>query len=181
MNATLRNSKLLAYVLRHNPAHLQLDMDTQGWVPVSQIIANSTITFNELTEIVNNDSKGRYSFNDDASMIRANQGHSTPHVNMDFEQVTPPEILYHGTSLESWGKIQESGGLRAQSRHHVHLSADYETARNVGLRYAKTSANLIVLEINASSMNRFGHVFLKSVNNVYLIENVPIEFITQVS
>ena len=42
------------------------------------------------------DEKQRYSFNEDKTLIRANQGHSIP-VDVELEEKIPPEILYHGT------------------------------------------------------------------------------------
>ncbi len=42
------------------------------------------------------DEKQRYSFNEDKTLIRANQGHSIP-VDVELEEVEPPEILFHGT------------------------------------------------------------------------------------
>ena len=49
-----------------------------------------------LEEIVRTDSKQRYSFNEDKTLIRANQGHSIP-VDVELEQKTPPDVLWHGT------------------------------------------------------------------------------------
>ena len=49
-----------------------------------------------LEEIVRSDEKQRYSFNEDHTLIRANQGHSIP-VDVELQEAEPPEILYHGT------------------------------------------------------------------------------------
>ena len=46
--------------------------------------------------IVRTDEKQRYSFNEDHSLIRANQGHSIP-VDVELEEKIPPDILWHGT------------------------------------------------------------------------------------
>ena len=49
-----------------------------------------------LEEIVRTDNKQRYSFNEDKTLIRANQGHSIP-VDVELKKAVPPDILYHGT------------------------------------------------------------------------------------
>jgi len=54
-------------------------------------------------------------------------------------------------------------------RHHVHLSADEETARGVGARRGRP----VVLVIDAAAMHRDGHVFFVSANGVWLTEDVP--------
>ena len=43
------------------------------------------------------DNKGRYSFNSDKTLIRANQGHSIP-VDVELGKKIPPEVLYHGSA-----------------------------------------------------------------------------------
>lgn len=50
-----------------------------------------------LDEIVRTDEKQRYSYNEDHTLIRANQGHSIP-VDVELEEMEPPEFLYHGTA-----------------------------------------------------------------------------------
>ena len=82
-------SKYLSYLLRHNPSDIDLSMNNQGWVSVGELISNLEkfdkyqITFDFLKEVVDTDSKQRYSFTDDFKYIRANQGHSVD-VEIDF-------------------------------------------------------------------------------------------------
>ena len=85
-----------------------------------------------LEEIVATDNKQRYSFNEDHTLIRANQGHSVP-VDVELEEVEPPETLFHGTGEKYTASIDEQG-LISKSRLYVHLSADRETAVKVGQR-----------------------------------------------
>ncbi len=95
-------SKLLSLVLRHKPHILNLKMDDKGWVNVDELLINlyeikgMTLTYDELIEIVESNDKKRFTFNDDKSAIRANQGHSI-NVDLDMEECVPPSILYHGT------------------------------------------------------------------------------------
>lgn len=77
MNKT-KLSKWLSYVLRHEPESINLSVDKRGWANVSELLAkaNNSLTIEILEEIVTEDDKQRYSFNEDETMIRANQGHS---------------------------------------------------------------------------------------------------------
>ena len=61
-----------------------------------------------LEEIVRTDSKQRYSFNENKTLIRANQGHSI-HVDVELEQKIPPNILWHGTGENMWNPLTKSG------------------------------------------------------------------------
>jgi putative RNA 2'-phosphotransferase len=54
-------------------------------------------------------------------------------------------------------------------RHHVHLSADPETATRVGARHGKP----VVLEVAAARMAADGHRFYVSDNGVWLTDAVP--------
>jgi putative RNA 2'-phosphotransferase len=85
---------------------------------------------------------------------------------------TPPDILYHGTVEKNLDSIFEKG-LSKMNRHHVHLSADTETAQKVGMRHGKP----IILKIESKKMYDQGYVFYLSENQVWLTDNVPSEFI----
>ena len=74
-------SKFISLVLRHNPAAAHVALDEHGWADVEALLAGirSTgrqIDMDTLEEIVAADNKQRYSFNQDKTLIRANQGHS---------------------------------------------------------------------------------------------------------
>ena len=132
---------------------------------------NHGFNFELLEEIVKTDNKQRYSFNDNMTLIRANQGHSIP-VDVELEEEFPPEFLYHGTGekyIESIDKI----GLIPKSRLYVHLSKDITTAEQVGKRHGKE----IVYQVNAGQMYKDGYKFFLSVNNVWLTKEVPVKYL----
>ena len=93
-------SKFLSLILRHKPETIEIKLDEHGWADVSELISGISKTrpfdMKMLEEIVRTDSKQRYSFNKDKTLIRANQGHSIS-VDVELEKKTPPEFLYHGT------------------------------------------------------------------------------------
>ena len=129
------------------------------------------LTKEMLEEIVRTDNKQRYSFNDDHSLIRANQGHSIP-VDVELEEKTPPDILYHGTGLKYTESIDRQG-LIPKSRLYVHLSADYDTAVKVGQRHGKP----VVYQVKAGKMTADGYKFYLSVNGVWLTKRVLPEYL----
>ena len=119
-----------------------------------------------MEEVVATNDKKRFSFSPDGRLIRANQGHSVE-VDLGLVPVEPPELLYHGTVERFLDSIRERA-LRG-NRHHVHLSADRETAARVGQRRGRP----VVLVVEAGRMHNDGQVFYRSENGVWLTEAVP--------
>lgn len=123
-------------------------LDEHVWANVDELIEGISrqqhFDMAMLEEIVATDDKQRYSFNEDKTLIRANQGHSVP-VNVELEQVSPPKHLYHGTG-EKYVTSIEAQGLSPKSRLYVHLSPDYNTAEKVGSRHGRS----VILSIKKS-------------------------------
>lgn len=170
-------SKFLSLVLRHKPEEIGIFLDAQGWTNVQTLLHqlanhNSTISLSELESIVENSDKRRFAFNDNHTRIRASQGHSIE-IELGYTAKKPPGLLYHGTATRFLDSIL-ADGLRKESRHHVHLSPDADTAHNVGSRHGKP----IVLTIQSADMATQGYLFYQSENGVWLTEAVPKEFIT---
>jgi putative RNA 2'-phosphotransferase len=173
----VRISKFLSLVLRHEPAKAGLTLDSAGWVEVDAVLrgcaaADVRLTRAELDAVVAQSEKQRFAFNEDRTRIRANQGHSVE-VQLDYEAVPPPDVLYHGTADRFLASIR-AAGLRKGERHHVHLSADRKIAIEVGRRHGRP----VVLTIAAGAMHRAGHAFFRSANGVWLTEHVPAEFLS---
>ena len=169
-------SKYLSRHLRHQPERLGLSLETGGWVKVEDLLKacaenNFPLTLAELKEVVEKDDKRRFSFDASGGKIRANQGHSVE-VDLQLKKQTPPARLFHGTAERRAALISERG-LSKMARHHVHLSADTETARKVGSRYGKP----LIFEIDTMAMLEKGFEFFVSENGVWLVESVPPEFL----
>ncbi len=167
-----RISKFLSLVLRHRPDKIALTLDDAGWAGVDELLAalnrhNFPVTREELQTTVATNDKQRFAFNEDATKIRASQGHSVA-VALDYQPAVPPAVLYHGTVARFLDSIRAQG-LLPGNRHHVHLSADDTTARRVGARRGAP----IVLQIDAARMHADGYVFYLSANGVWLAAHVP--------
>lgn len=172
------DGKYLSYILRHAPSAANVELDDNGYVRIDALINGIKQTgrntdLAELETIVANDGKGRFSFNEDRTEIRANYGHSVA-VNLQMRAVAPPEFLYHGTAKKFLDGIAAEG-IKKQSRNFVHLSADLQTASEVGARHGQSA----VLQIAAQQMHRDGFVFYLSDSGVWLTEFVPSEYIFQ--
>ena len=146
-------SKFLSLVLRHKPQEIGITLDAEGWVAVDELLAaaarhGETTSREQLDEVVATNDKKRFSFSPDGRLIRANQGHSVE-VDLGLVPVEPPELLYHGTVERFLDSIREKGLVRG-NRHHVHLSADRDTAARVGQRRGQPMA----LVVEAGRMQR---------------------------
>lgn len=178
-----RVSVYIAYLLRHNPGELNLDMDIHGWVSVSQLLdrinasGKHRLTMDALTRLVRDDNKGRYRFSDDGRFIRACQGHTISWVEPVLETGAPPSVLYHGTTEDAWEKIRNSGFISKMSRHAVHMQPDLQKAWQSARRWRRTP---VVLKIDAERMHREGFSFAVSDNGVWCTERVPTQYILEI-
>jgi putative RNA 2'-phosphotransferase len=173
---TIKASKFLSLILRHEPERVGLKLGDAGWVGVDELLDavnrhGVALTLDQLKHIVATSDKKRFAFSNDGRRIRANQGHSVE-VDLRYAPQTPPEILYHGTAARFLHRIRKDG-LQRMQRHDVHLSAETKVTLQVGGRHGKP----VLLIIRAGDMHRAGHVFRCSANGVWLVNRVPPEFI----
>ncbi len=174
--SAIRTSKFLSLVLRHAPATVGIVLDDAGWTDVAKLLRalaahGHPLTRDQLAELVAASDKQRFALSPDGTRIRANQGHSVE-VELALPVVSPPARLFHGTVSEFLSSIRATGLVKG-ARHHVHMSADLETATKVGRRRGK----LVLLLVRAEAMAEAGHVFYRSANGVWLTDRVPPEFL----
>jgi len=172
-------SVFISLALRHNPDAARIKLDEHGWANVDELITGINYTgrridMSVLEEIVGTDQKQRYSFNEDRTLIRANQGHSIP-VDVELKETEPPIFLYHGTAERFLSSI-EVEGLKSMSRLYVHLSRDIETALKVGGRHGEA----VALKVNSKEMFDDGYKFCISENGVWLTKEVPVKYINKI-
>lgn len=174
----IKLSRFISLILRHKPETIGEKLSNDGYMEVVALIEginkhfnSNVITSEILDNIVTKDDKGRYSFNADKTLIRANQGHSVS-VNLGLKETTPPDVLFHGTGEKYIESILRDG-LNKKSRQFVHLSKDLETAITVGKRHGSVK----VLLINSKLMHKDGQKFFCSENGVWLTEHVDTNYI----
>ena len=151
-------------------------MDESGWVDVNDLLTKlqeqgHQVTLADIVSIVEDNDKKRFTLSADMSRIKAEQGHSIS-VELELEQVQPPEKLFHGT-VDRFLELIKRDGLKKMNRHHVHLSKDSETATMVGGR----RGDPVILVVDAMQMHRDGMVFYRSANGVWLTDHVPPSYI----
>lgn len=167
-------SKTVSHALRHEPWLYELELDDEGWVPADQLLDGlrrlggrwAGVDRTALERMIAESSKTRYELRGDR--IRALYGHSVPG-RIDKEPAEPPDVLFHGTSPATLGRVLEQG-LRPMGRQYVHLSPDRETAVQVGLRKARPCA---VLLVDAARAWADGIAFYRGNDQVWLADLVP--------
>lgn len=176
-NSKKNTSKFISLILRHKPETIGIALDEHGWANVQELIdgVNRTgqhwLDMETLEDIVRTDEKQRYSFNEDRTLIRANQGHSIQ-VDVELEEKIPPDVLWHGTGEKYVESIDERG-LIPKGRLYVHLSSDTETAKKVGSRHGRP----VIYRIDCRRMVEEGYKFYISANGVWLTKAVPAKYL----
>ena len=170
----------MSWLLRHCQEPLYIDFNG-GWADVKTILSVLKTSYPEVTldtikQIVAENKKGRYSFDESGTKIRANQGHSVPGVVIEMESPEPPEFLYHGTAAQFLDAIMREG-LKPMKRQYVHISPDYETAVKVGSRHGKP----VVLQIRARDFKNDGNELYRSSNGVWQAQYIPPEYFILIS
>lgn len=173
----VKTSKRMAYVLRHRPDSIGITLTPDGWVGVDELLRafahhGTRISRAELETVVATNDKRRFVI--DGDRIRANQGHSVD-IDLGLAPATPPRMLFHGTARHNLDSIFLDGLLKGR-RHHVHLSADTETAIKVGVRHGSP----VILAVDTVSMIAENLLFYRSENGVWLTDHVPARHLTVV-
>lgn len=174
-----KTSKRLSLVLRHNPQSVGITLDSAGWTDVNELLRNLNshgmkLSQEALLTIVNENSKRRFEFNENKTLIRARQGHSV-NVDLGYKVPPPPDTLYHGTP-EKFITVILKEGLTKQQRHHVHLSTNIPLMLEVARRRGHAS----LLKINAKQMYNEGHSFYLTENDVWLADHIPARYLEQI-
>ncbi|MBR5405177.1 MAG: RNA 2'-phosphotransferase [Oscillospiraceae bacterium] len=171
-------SREISYALRHAPWEYELELDSEGFVPLAQLLAainesggyGRTVTADDLAHIIEISDKKRHEIQGDK--IRALYGHSVP-MHISKEPFTPPAVLYHGTTHKALEAILQSG-LKPMGRQYVHLSVETETAVQVGKR---RDSKPVILVIDAAKASAEGVPFYKGNDKVILADSIPPQYI----
>jgi putative RNA 2'-phosphotransferase len=178
--SAIRLSKTIAHALRHAPWLYELEIDDAGWVPLDQLLnglrghraAWANLTEADIAEVVDGFDKKRYELRE--GKIRAYYGHTLKTMIRKVPS-EPPERLYHGTAAGVVPLILDQG-LKPMSRQYVHLSAEIETAQDVG---ARKGGEVVLLVIRAREAHADGVVFYHGNEMVWLADEVPAAYITR--
>ena len=95
-------SKFISLILRHKPEVIGISLDEHGWAGVQKLIdginrlGSHYLDKEILEEIVRSDEKQRYSFDEDHTLIRANQGCCVPVARVQHRPSREARPLYSG-------------------------------------------------------------------------------------
>ncbi|KAJ8503061.1 hypothetical protein ONZ45_g11188 [Pleurotus djamor] len=176
----VRLSKTLSWLLRHGAASEGLPVRQDGYVKVTDLLANprlKELSLELIREIVDNDAKSRYHLMSETEdgrevwWIRANQGHSMKEVKVDLQPVLavsdiPSGVAVHGTTLKAWDSIQAQGLSRMQ-RNHIHLA---QGLVDEGVVSGMRNSSQILILIDVPKALNDGIQFFLSANGVVLTE-----------
>ncbi|PSV00725.1 RNA 2'-phosphotransferase [Photobacterium kishitanii] len=184
LNTKTINSKgrLLTFILRHKPEDAGVTLNDQGWCDIEPLLKNlkkgqqNKITLNELFELVENDDESRFQISPDGKEIRCLQGHSLSYVKIDFVTVKPEFNLFHGTSDVGIKGIMNDKSIKRMSRNFVQLTDDIRKAKKIGARHGSP----VIIKIDTRSMNRDNIAIFKSENGVFLTNNVPAMYFSEI-
>lgn len=166
----VRLSKTMSHALRHEPWLYELELDEDGWTPVTDLLAALDVTAEQLENVVRHNPKQRFELSGDR--IRARYGHSVPG-RVARTPGVPPAVLYHGTAVAVAALIRTEG-LRPMRRQYVHLSVTREMAESVARRKGRTTT---VLTVDTVAARAAGVEFLRGNEFVWLADHVPAEFL----
>lgn len=170
------SGKLLAYVLRHSPQSVLLELDEHGRAPFPYVVAALHTTPEELQRVIDEDPKGRFIHSD--GMVWAAHGHSVPLTPLAATyEPENGEIAYHGTSSRFLDSILQQG-LQPRRRQFVHLSRRRSEAAEVGARHG---GRLVMLSVDIYALHRAGSVLLLSEDGVLLTRSVPPSYLKVLS
>lgn len=175
----IKFSKEISYALRHAPWEYELEMDENGFVDIQQLLLSineenvypKVIDKTDVFHVIEISDKKRFEVS--GERIRAIYGHSFP-MQIKYNEETPPAILYHGTAKRFLNSIMTEG-LKPMSRQYVHLSADIETAMQVGKR---RDSEPVILQIDTISALEAGIKFYHANNKVWLCKRMPCPFLS---
>lgn len=186
--------RLLTRILRHMAAELNLNMKSDGYVKVQDLLQLNLKTFanvqlsahtvDEIKEAVRRDNKQRFSLLEENGelLIRANQGHTVKTVESDslLKPILSAEevpVCVHGTYKKNLQSILDSG-LKRMERLHVHFSSGLPTDGEVISGMRKNVNVLIFLDVRKALED--GMKIYISENRVILTEGfdgvVPVKY-----
>ncbi len=128
----LKLSKGLSYILRHGAVKHNLSMSADGyilWNDINSLSSFKEYTLDDVLNVVKTNDKQRFSMKEENGnwYIRANQGHShlvSQNINQNelLKKLNNPlDMIVHGTTLEAYDKIKETG-LSRMGRSHIHFA-----------------------------------------------------------
>ncbi|XP_007052074.2 PREDICTED: tRNA 2'-phosphotransferase 1 isoform X1 [Theobroma cacao] len=190
--------RLLTRILRHRATELNLNMRSDGYIKVQDLLKLNLKTFadiplrshtvDDIKEAVSKDNKQRFSLLEENGelLIRANQGHTVTTVESEslLKQILSADevqVCVHGTYKRNLESILESG-LKRMKRLHVHFSSGLPTDGEV-ISGMRRDVNVLIF-LNVRKALEEGMKLYISDNKVILTEGfdgvVPVKYFEKI-
>jgi len=191
-------SRLMSSVLRHRADKLNLNIRSDGYVAVKDLL-NMNIktrtgiplhcyTVDDFKEVVKRDNKQRFGLLEENNVLlmRANQGHSMKLIDSEglLKPIVSAEevpVCVHGTYLKDLESIKKSG-LSRMKRNHVHFARGLSTDNGVISGMRSDCEVMIYLDVQKALQD--GMKLYVSENGVILTEGfngfVPPKYFTKI-
>jgi putative RNA 2'-phosphotransferase len=175
-----RLSRFLAFVLRHHPEEIGLELDERGAADFDALVEAvqsrpgfERVTREQIERLVTS-GPGAARFTIEDGRIRARYGHSLEQP-IQYDPADPPPMLFHGTTPEAAEQVLVDG-LKPGQRQRVHLSVDTPAARQVGRRRCPDP---VILQVDTECASKAGVQFYRGGPAVWLSDAIPPECITR--
>ncbi|KAG0264831.1 hypothetical protein BG011_005954 [Mortierella polycephala] len=173
---TVRLSKALSWLLRHNAEAQGITIRADGYIKIEDVLSHPKFkgyTLADILTVVNTNDKKRFQVLEDdhgnAEYIRAVQGHSMGKVtDIGYEEITDATqlpLVIHGTMFSKWSLIGEQG-LSKMNRNHIHMAVGLPGEDGV-ISGMRMRCNLYI-HIDSAKALQDGIKFYKASNNVIL-------------
>ncbi|KAK9143367.1 hypothetical protein Syun_012767 [Stephania yunnanensis] len=190
--------RLLTRILRHMAVELSLDMRSDGYVRVQDLLKLDLRTFaniplrshtiDDVREAVRKDNKQRFGLLEENGelLIRANQGHTLTTVETEsllkpINSVEEVPVCVHGTYKKNLDSILQSG-LKRMKRLHVHFGSGLPSDETIISGMRRDVNILIFLDVRKALEE--GMKLYISDNKVILTEGfdgvVPVEYFEKI-
>lgn len=174
-----RLTRLLTYVLRHEPGACGLMLSAEGWIDLDLLassIRNSNPCWAEVTESsIRSLAETQDRFQIAGNKIRCTYGHSVGGITVGDEAL-PPNTLFHATKAALFPAIRREG-LKPFQRNHVHLTSDWDYAISIRTLHDSNTARGVILAVNSGGATDHGIKFLRATRSVWLSGPIPASFL----
>lgn len=161
----------MAFALRHDPGHFDLQLDDEGWTSFEDLVIAIRFERHEWDALDESIVRAVISdmdrFEIREGRIRAVYGHSIELARPPAIE-TPPACLYHGTSADNVPSILQQGILRMR-RRFVHLSSDYDWV----VRFLDDKPAWTIFAIETRAAMVAGCRFRMANHHVWLTDAIP--------
>jgi RNA:NAD 2'-phosphotransferase (TPT1/KptA family) len=179
----IRESKFLSYMLRHGAKEHSLQMTSDGFVEIDELLRipesrRFHLNLDVIKMIVNQNDKKRFELklreNDKKWIIRASQGHSIKNLDdsqmmKNIENADGYPLVIHGTFNRFLPLIQQEG-LKVMNRNHIHFTTGYPGDKDVISGMRKSCEVYIEIDLKKAMLD--GIKFYISTNGVILTPGI---------